>query len=77
MDGLKLTKWQEDFEKEADTLQTQYDAFLLPKKFSDTYHFEITSSQWLELVIEKDSLPKEIEDRLVDMFNRAQPEDSV
>jgi hypothetical protein len=77
MDGLKLTKWQEDFEKEAKTLQTGYDAFLLPKKFSEAYHLEITNSQWLELVIEKDSLPKEIEERLIDIFNKSQPEDSV
>ncbi len=77
MDGLKLTKWQNDFEKEAITLQVEYDAYLLPKEFSETYHLKITESQWLELVIEKDSLPNEIEDRLVDMFNKTQPEDSV
>lgn len=77
MDGLKLTKWREDFEKEAKTLQTKYDAFLLPKKFNDIYRLEISESQWLKLVIEKDSLPKEIEDRLVDILNKTQPEDSV
>lgn len=77
MDGLKLTKWREDFEKEAKTLQTEYDAFLLPKKFNETYRLEISESQWLKLVIEKDSLPKGIEDRLVDILNKTQPEDSV
>lgn len=78
MDGLKLNKWQEDFEAEVKGLQTEYDAFLLPKKFEDTYRLKIDeTSQTLSLWIDSENLPKEIEDRLSELLLKTEPEDSV
>ncbi len=77
MDELKLNKWQRDFDKAAKALQVEYDAYFLPKKFSETYRLELTESQSFSLVINPESLPKEIENRLKDIFIKTQPEDSV
>jgi hypothetical protein len=41
MGGLKLDKWQKSFEAEIKSLQMEYDAFLLPVKFEDTYQLKI------------------------------------
>lgn len=78
MDGLKLDKWQKAFETEAKGLQTEYDAFLLPKKFEDTYQLKIDeTNHTLSLWIDTQNLPKEIEDRLSELLLQTEPEDSV
>ena len=40
MDRLKLDKWQKSFEAEVTGVQIEYDAFLLPKRFQDTYQLK-------------------------------------
>lgn len=78
MGGLKLDKWQKCFEEEVKSLQAEYDAFLLPKKFGDTYQLKIDeATQTLSLWIDTETLPKEIEYRLSELFLRTEPEDSV
>jgi len=78
MDGLKLDKWQKAFETEAKVLQTEYDAFLLSKKFEDTYQLKIDeTNHTLSLWIDTQNLPKEIEDRLSELVLQTEPEDSV
>lgn len=78
MDGLKLDKWQKSFEAEVKSLQVEYDAFLLPKKFEDTYQLKVDeTNQILSLWIDTETLPKEIEDRLSESFLKMEPEDSV
>ncbi len=78
MDGLKLDKWQKLFKEEVKHLQTEYDAFLLPKKFEDTYQVKIDeTTQTLSLWIDTENLPKEIEDRLSELLLKTEPEDSV
>ncbi len=78
MDGLKLEKWQKSFEAEVKSLQVEYDAFFLPKKFEDTYQLKIDeANHTLSLWIDTGSLPKEIENRLSELLLKAEPEDSV
>ena len=78
MDGLKLDRWQKSFKTEVKSLQTEYDAFLLPKEFEDTYQLKIDeTTQTLSLWIDTETLPKAIEDRLSELFLRTEPEDSV
>lgn len=78
MDGLKLDKWQKAFETEVKNLQVEYDAFLLPKKFEDTYKLKIDeTSHTLYLWIDTENLPKEIEHRLSELLLKTEPEDSV
>ncbi len=78
MDGLKLDKWKRNFEAEVKSLQPQYDAFLLPKKFEDTYQLKIDeATQTLSLSIDSADLPKEIEERLSELLQKTMPEDSI
>lgn len=78
MDGLKLDKWQKSFEAEVKSLKTEYDAFLLPKKFEDTYQLKTDeTNQTLSLWIDTENLPKEIEDRLSELLLKTEPEDSI
>lgn len=78
MDGLKLDKWKRNFEAEVKSLQPQYDAFLLPKKFEDTYQLKIDeATQTLSLSIDAADLPKEIEERLSELLQKTMPEDSI
>ena len=78
MDGLKLDKWQKFFEAEVKSLKTEYDAFLLPKKFEDTYQLKTDeTNQTLSLWIDTENLPKEIENRLSELLLNTEPEDSV
>ena len=78
MDGLKLDKWQKSFEAEVKSLQAVYDAFLLPKKFEDTYQLKIDeTNHTLFLWIDTENLPKEIENRLSELLLKTEPEDSV
>jgi len=78
MDGLKLDKWQKSFEVEVKGLQAEYDAFLLPKQFEDTYKLKINeTTQTLSLWIDKENLPKEIEIRLSELMLKTEPEDSI
>ncbi len=78
MDGLKLDKWKKAFETEVKNLQTEYDAFLLPKKFQDIYKLKIDeTSHTLSLWIDAENLPKEIENRLSELLLKTEPEDSI
>lgn len=78
MDGLKLDKWQKSFEAEVKGIQTEYDAFLLPKKFEETYQLKIDETNLtLSLWIDTENLPKEIEKRLSELLLKTEPEDSV
>ncbi|MFX5812846.1 hypothetical protein ABTE31_19265, partial [Acinetobacter baumannii] len=68
--------WQKSFNKEVKSLKTEYDAFLLPKKFDDTYQVKIDeATQTLSLWIDTENLPKEIEDRLSELLIKTEPED--
>lgn len=78
MDGLKLHKWQKSFEAEVKSLKVEYDVFLLPTKFEDTYRLKIDETRHtLSLWIDTEHLPKEIESRLSDLLLKTEPEDSV
>lgn len=78
MDGLKLDKWRKSFEEAVAGLQTEYDAFLLPKKFEDTYQLQINeTSHSLFLWIDTENLPKELENRLSELLINTEPEDSI
>lgn len=78
MDGLKLDKWKKAFETQVKSLQPEYDAFLLPKKFEETYQLKIDeATQTLSLIIDAADLPKEIEERLTELLQKTMPEDSI
>ena len=79
MDGLKLNQWREDFNKEAQHLQTEYNAFFLSQSVEDCYELEVDDErQELTLQIKNaENLPNEIKDRLVKILEQTKPEDSV
>lgn len=78
MDGLKLDKWRKSFEAAVAGLQTEYDAFFLPKKFEDTYQLKIDETNHsLSLWIDTENLPKEMEIRLSELLLKTEPEDSI
>lgn len=78
MDGLKLDKWRKSFEAEVKSLQAEYDAFLLPKRFQDIYQLKIDeTTQTLSLWIDTGCVPGEIENRLSELLFKTEPEDSV
>lgn len=78
MDGLKIDKWQKSFETEVKSLKMEYDAFLLPVKFEDTYQLKIDeTNHTLSLWIDTENLPKGIEDRLSELLLKTEPEDSI
>lgn len=78
MDGLKLEKWKKAFEKEVKKIEVEYDNFLLPKKFEETYQLKMDEpGHILSLWIDTDNLPQEIEKRLAQLLLETEPEDSV
>ena len=78
MDGLKLDSWKTAFEEELKTLQVEYDAFLLPKKFEDTYKITTDEARsMLSLWVDSEAVPNEIETRMFELLVQTEPEDSV
>ena len=85
MDGLKLLKWRENFISEVQNLQVEYDAMFLNKELSQCYElknedFELKQdegNQTFTLRILNPQLPKQVEDRLQEIFIQTKPEDSI
>ncbi len=79
MDGVKLTKWRENFKAGIGNLQIEFDAFFVEKKLDEFYSLKVDEvSQNLVLeILNQDELPKEIADRLIQIFTQAKPEDSI
>ena len=79
MDGIKLIKWRDNFNREVQHLQTEYDAFFQSKPLSDFYELEEDEGeQNLHLkILHKDELPKEISSRLIQILEQTKPEDSM
>lgn len=79
MDGVKLTKWRENFKAGMANLQIEFDAFFVEKKLNEFYRLKVDEvSQNLVLeILNQDELPKEIADRLIQIFTQAKPEDSI
>lgn len=79
MDGLKLSKWKENFETGLEILQIEVNACMLPKKLYDFCSLK-TDEENQMLVLEifnDDELPKEIEDRITGIYEYSKPEDWV
>ena len=79
MDGLKLSKWKENFETGLEILQIEVNACMLPKKLYDFCSLK-TGKENQMLVLEifnDDELPKEIEDRITGIYEYSKPEDWV
>ena len=79
MDGLKLSKWKENFEAGLKALQIEVEAYMLPKKLDEFYCLRADEeNQMLVLeIFNHDGLPKEIEDRIIGIYEYFKPEDSV
>ena len=79
MDGLKLSRWKENFEGEIKTLQIQFDAFMLPKKLDKFYSLKADEeNQNLILeILNLHELPKKIEERIKAIYESSRPEDLV
>lgn len=78
MDGLKLDKWKENFQKEVQSLQIELDRFFQTKKLKQYYEVKVDEvSENLTLEIIDGSLPKDVQERLINSFNASKPEDSV
>lgn len=78
MDGLKLSKWREDFNREAQRLQVVLDSFFKAKKLDEYYEVRVDElSQNLHLEITDETLPEEIKTSLMKMLEETRPEDSI
>lgn len=78
MDGLKLDKWKENFQREVQNLQIELDSFFQTKKLKQYYEVKVDEvSENLTLEIIDNTLPKDVQKRLIDLFNASKPEDSV
>ncbi len=79
MDGLKLSKWKENFEAGITNLHIEFDAFLLPKKLQEFYSLPANEENQ-NLVVEilnHHEFPKEIEDRITEIYESSKPVDSM
>lgn len=79
MDGLKLDKWRENFNTGMAALQIEFDAFFPQRKMGEFYILkvdEVSENLVLE-ILHHDELPKEIADRITEVFFNAKPEDSI
>lgn len=68
-------KWIEEFKKQVDSIQLEFDSFLVPGSFHDYYVLkedEQTGTLFLDLCGEK-HLPKQIADALAQAFMNAKP----
>ena len=62
--------------KQVKSLQAEYDAFLLPKKYGDTYQLKIDkTNHTLSLWIDAGKLPKEIENKLYELLLKTESKD--
>ncbi len=78
MDELKLDKWRENFKQELQNLQIEFYSFFQTKKLDQYYDVGIDeTNETLFLEITDNTLPKEIKERLISIFNAARPEDIV
>ena len=78
MNGLKLDRWQRNFNDEVLSIQIEFDSFFNNKKLNQFYELkEDEASQSLSLVITDDTLPNQIKKPLMNAFETTRPEDSV
>jgi len=78
MDGLKLERWRENFQKEAQHLQIELDSFFKNKSLDKYYKLRVDElSETLSVEITDETLPGEIKHRLEDLLIATKPEDSV
>lgn len=77
MDGLKLKKWQDNFNQEVSKLEIEFDAFFKEKKLDEYFTLTMSEvSQNLSLKL-NDQLPAEVKKRMEQLFMATMPEDSV
>ena len=71
-----MTKWRENFKREAKSVEIEYNSFFLNRKLEDLYTIDVDESQEWELKL-NDELPDELKTRLQKIFLAAKPEDSI
>ena len=79
MDGLKLSKWEENFETGLKSCKLKLITVYSQKKLYDFCSLK-TDEENQMLVLEifnDDELPKEIEDRITGIYEYSKPEDWV
>lgn len=76
MDGLKLDKWKENFQREVVNLKTEFDAFFKEKDLNAYYTLHMDASDEFTLQL-SDELPHEIKERLMQLLLSTKPEDSI
>jgi hypothetical protein len=76
MDGLKLNRWKENFQREVGNVMIEFNAFFKDKALNEFYLLQVDTSDELSLQISED-LPKEITERLTKLLIETKPEDSV
>ena len=76
MDEIKLVAWKKRFEQEVKCIQTEYNSYFLNNSMEELYTINLDESNEWDLRLSA-QLPKEIKDRLMQIFLSAKPEDSV
>lgn len=76
MDELKLKTWRERFERAAQDIETEHNAFFSRQKVGEVYCIIMDESDEWRLQLDED-LPNEIKSRLLQAFLTSKPEDSV
>lgn len=78
MDGLKLEKWREGFNEEAQQLQTKLQGILNGKQLKEYYQLKVEeTTQTLQLEFPEEGLPEEVKQQLESLLVTTTPEDSV
>ena len=76
MDELKLEKWKEGFNEEAQSIEIEFASLFKNKKLNDCYVLKLDESSELSLELNNE-LPEEIKGRLKKSLITTKPEDSV
>jgi hypothetical protein len=78
MDGLKLNKWMQEFNKETGSLQIEFDIFFQDSEITDSYKLKVDElTQNLSLVFTNPGLPEVVKERLLMLVDTTKSEDSI
>ena len=71
-----MNRWKEDFQREVENLEIEFDAFFENMELTEYYLLRVDANEELSLQINRE-LPLEIKERLMKLLLVTKPEDSV
>lgn len=67
--------WHDNFKEKLSHIQIEFDALFVKGTLDDYYSLKVDESQEILIlsISEQDTLPKQIEEALIDAFNQSKP----